>query len=52
VLINPVVRLRDTIDGLAVVYGASYTWTPPSAAFAERGDFVARAGSWPTPPSW
>jgi pimeloyl-ACP methyl ester carboxylesterase len=43
VLINPVVRLRDTIDGLSVIYGQSYTWTPPTAAFAERGDFVARA---------
>ena len=44
VLINPVVRLRDTIDGLSVVYGMSYPWPPPAAAFAERADFVARAG--------
>ena len=44
VLINPVVRLRDTIDGLSVVYGMSYPWPPPAAAFAERADFIARAG--------
>jgi pimeloyl-ACP methyl ester carboxylesterase len=44
VLINPVVRLRDTIDGLSVVYGMSYPWPPAAATFAERADFVARAG--------
>jgi pimeloyl-ACP methyl ester carboxylesterase len=44
VLINPVVRLRDTIEGLSAVHGVTYTWTPPAEAFAERADFVARAG--------
>jgi pimeloyl-ACP methyl ester carboxylesterase len=43
VLINPVVRLRDTIDGLSAVYGLTYPWPAPAAAFAERGDFVTRA---------
>lgn len=43
VLINPVVRLRDTIDALAKVHGMSYTWSEPSSAFAARADFVARA---------
>jgi pimeloyl-ACP methyl ester carboxylesterase len=43
VLINPVVRLRDTIDGLSAVHGTSYPWSPPAVAIAERGDFVARA---------
>ena len=44
VLINPVVRLRDTIDGLSAMYGVTYAWSPESAAFAERADFIARAG--------
>jgi dienelactone hydrolase len=42
-LINPVVRMRDTIDALSAHHGVTYTWTPPSDAFAERTDFVARA---------
>jgi pimeloyl-ACP methyl ester carboxylesterase len=43
VLINPVVRMRDTIDALSAHHGMTYTWTPPSDAFAARTDFVARA---------
>lgn len=43
VLINPVVRLRATIDGLSAVHGMSYPWPPPAAAFAKRADFIARA---------
>ncbi|MEV4345294.1 prolyl oligopeptidase family serine peptidase [Actinoplanes sp. NPDC049596] len=40
VLINPVVRLRDTIDGLSE---HAYAWTAPSSAIASRLDFVARS---------
>jgi pimeloyl-ACP methyl ester carboxylesterase len=43
VLINPVVRMRDSIDALADFHGVTYTWTPPADAFGERTDFVARA---------
>lgn len=43
VLINPVTRLHDTVDALAVHHGMSYTWTEPSSAFARRLDFVARS---------
>jgi dienelactone hydrolase len=43
VLFSPVTRMRNTIDGLARHYGVTYAWTPPSAAFAERTDFLARA---------
>lgn len=44
VLLNPVVRVRDTIDGLSKVFGRAYDWPAGAAAFAERADFVARAG--------
>ena len=43
VLINPVVRMRDTIDALSAHHGVTYTWSPASEAFAARTDFVARA---------
>ncbi|GAA0512948.1 hypothetical protein Ade02nite_96780 [Paractinoplanes deccanensis] len=43
VLVNPVVRLRDTIDGLADAFGQSYTWGAESSAVAARLDFVGRA---------
>ncbi|WP_255627779.1 alpha/beta hydrolase family protein [Jidongwangia harbinensis] len=43
VLINPVVRLQDTIDGLSARFGVTYTWSGPATAFAERVDFLARA---------
>ena len=43
VLINPVVRLRDTIDALSAFHGTHYTWAPQTAALAERIDFVRRA---------
>jgi hypothetical protein len=43
VLVNPVVRMRDTIDALAAHHGAPYRWTAPADAFAARTDFVARA---------
>ncbi|MFF5080394.1 hypothetical protein ACFY36_25360 [Actinoplanes sp. NPDC000266] len=44
VLVNPVVRLRDTIDALAAIHGQNYTWSPASTAVASRLDFVARSG--------
>lgn len=44
VLINPVVRFRDTVDALAAVHGVTYTWTPPAEAVAARLDFIHRAG--------
>ena len=44
VLINPVVRLRDTIDALSAMYGTPYAWTAPADAVAARADFIARAG--------
>ena len=43
VLVNPVVRVRDTIDGLAAVFGTAYEWAPGAAEFAARHDFVARS---------
>ena len=43
VLFSPVTRMRNTIDALSRHYGATYDWTPASAAFAERTDFLARA---------
>ena len=43
VLVNPVVRLRDTIDGLAALHGMTYGWSPASDEVAARVDFVARA---------
>jgi pimeloyl-ACP methyl ester carboxylesterase len=43
VLINPVTRMRDTIEALSRRFGATYGWTPASTAFAERTDFAARA---------
>lgn len=43
VLINPVVRLRPTVEGLSAVYGQSYRWSPESDAIAERIDFLRRA---------
>jgi hypothetical protein len=44
VLINPVVRLHDAIDGIVAAMGATYAWSPASGQVAERLDFVARAG--------
>ena len=44
VLINPVVRMRDSIDALSAWYGSPYTWTPAADEVADRADFVARAG--------
>ena len=44
VLINPVVRLRNTIDALSVMHGTPYAWTPPADAVADRADFLTRAG--------
>jgi pimeloyl-ACP methyl ester carboxylesterase len=43
VLINPVVRLRTTVDGLSARFGVTYTWSDDTAAFAERIDFLSRA---------
>ena len=43
VLFSPVTRMRTTIDALARHYGATYGWTPPSTAFADRTDFLVRA---------
>ena len=43
VLINPVVRLRDSIDGISARFGAPYTWSPQSDEVAEQVDFVRRA---------
>ena len=43
VLVNPVVRLRDTIDGLAALHGMTYAWSPAADEVAERVDFIARA---------
>ena len=43
VLINPVVQLRTTVDGLSARFGVTYTWSDDTAAFAERIDFVSRA---------
>jgi dienelactone hydrolase len=50
VLFSPVTRMRTTIDALAREHGTSYDWTPASAAFAERTDFLARAGEIGTTP--
>jgi pimeloyl-ACP methyl ester carboxylesterase len=44
VLINPVVRLRATVDGLSAVHGVRYDWSAPAVAFADRADFRRRAG--------
>jgi pimeloyl-ACP methyl ester carboxylesterase len=44
VLVNPVTRMRATIDGLSRHFDNEYSWTPPSTSFAERTDFAARAG--------
>ena len=44
VLINPVVSLRRTIDALSALHGLEYTWTRSADAFAERADFLLRAG--------
>ena len=43
VLVNPVVRLRDTIDGVAALHGMTYEWSPAADEVASRLDFVARA---------
>jgi dipeptidyl aminopeptidase/acylaminoacyl peptidase len=43
VLVNPVVRLRTTVDGLSAKYGVTYPWSDDTTAFAERVDFLARA---------
>src|SRR3954451_15534427 len=43
VLVNPVVRMRDTIDALAAHHGAPYRWTAPADAVAARTASVARA---------
>ncbi|HEY0001605.1 MAG TPA: hypothetical protein VGB74_14200 [Actinoplanes sp.] len=43
VFINPVVRFRETIDALSVIYGVEYVWTPEADAVADRVDFVHRA---------
>ena len=43
VLINPVVRLRDSIDGISARFGAPYKWSPQSDEIAEQVDFVRRA---------
>ncbi len=43
VLINPVVKLKDSIDALSRKHGTPYTWTPESEAVADRVDFVRRA---------
>jgi pimeloyl-ACP methyl ester carboxylesterase len=43
VLINPVVRFRDTIDALSRMHGQPYAWTPETDAVADRLDFVRRA---------
>ena len=44
VLINPVVRLRDSIDGISARFGVPYAWSPQSDEVAEQVDFVRRAG--------
>ena len=44
VLVNPVVRLRDAIDGISAHHGTPYTWSGAADRVAERVDFVARAG--------
>ncbi|SNY62247.1 alpha/beta hydrolase family protein [Paractinoplanes atraurantiacus] len=43
VLVNPVVRLRDSINGLSVIHDNPYTWGDASSAVASRVDFVARS---------
>jgi len=43
VLINPVVRLRETIDALSVLHDTTYAWADDTAAIADRVDFVRRA---------
>ncbi|WP_127499896.1 alpha/beta hydrolase [Actinoplanes solisilvae] len=43
VLVNPVVRLRDSINAIAAAHDAKYHWTPPSNQIAARLDFLARA---------
>ena len=43
VLINPVVRLRPTVEGLAAHYRQSYRWSPASDEIASRIDFLRRA---------
>jgi hypothetical protein len=43
VLISPLVQLRPVVDLLARQYGIDYTWTPESAAVADRMDLVWRS---------
>ncbi|XVU26096.1 alpha/beta hydrolase family protein [Actinoplanes sp. CA-054009] len=43
VLVNPVVRMRDSIDGLSVIHDNPYTWSAAASAVASRVDFVARS---------
>ena len=44
VLVSPVVRMRDTVAAGEQRFGTSYRWSPDAEAFADRVDFVARAG--------
>jgi hypothetical protein len=43
VLVNPVVRLRDSINAIAAAHDSTYQWSPPSKEIAARLDFIARA---------
>ena len=43
VLVNPVVRLRDSINAIAAAHDSAYPWSPPSKEIAKRLDFIARA---------
>ncbi|MGK5680641.1 alpha/beta hydrolase family protein [Actinoplanes sp. URMC 104] len=43
VLVSPVVRLREAINGIVAAHGMTYPWSPASDRVAQRLDFVARA---------
>jgi len=45
VLINPVVRFRNTIDALSAIHNTTYKWSAASEAVAEQIDFVRRAAA-------
>jgi pimeloyl-ACP methyl ester carboxylesterase len=45
VLINPVVRFRNSIDAISAIHDTTYTWTPTADAVAEQIDFVRRAAA-------
>jgi len=43
VLVSPLLQLRPAVEAMSRQFGVTYPWSPPSEAFANRLDFVARA---------